>query len=68
MKRLGLLSVTALTAAVTGYLLYTAISPASARREVSRSVQAVSFSQDPAAQRWLRAQPRHWRDCMLNHQ
>lgn len=68
MKRHGLLSVTALAIALCGYLLSTAAKPASSKpAAATRTVQAVSFTQDPAAQRWLRHQPRHWREVMLNH-
>jgi hypothetical protein len=65
MKRHGLMSATALAIALTGYVLSTAATPASPRRPVVPTCQAVSV-QDPP-QRWLRAEPRHWRDCVLSH-
>ena len=71
MNRHSLLVVTLLTLGLTGMLLLNVEgSPAMARRPAGNRLSATASRpanpcQDQAARQWLHAQPRHWRDCLL---
>ena len=75
MKRHALLIITALTVGLTGVmLLHAQGSPNSSRRSPSpchHDLSSLSKHHQPildqAAHRWLRGEPRHWRDCVLQH-
>jgi hypothetical protein len=75
MKRHGLLIVTGLTVGLTAMLLMNAQAPPGRahRSSLPRQRESTALATlpdpttDPAAQRWLRGEARHWRDWVLRH-
>jgi hypothetical protein len=74
MKRHALLIVTTLTLGLTGVMLLQAQGSSPSHRAHSpRHHESPGFSKshgpslDEAAHRWLRGEPKHWRDCLLQH-
>jgi len=70
MKNHALLIVTVLTLGVTGGMFLTVEGSTSASRRAAshntgRHARPANPCDDQAARSWLTAQPRHWRDCML---
>jgi hypothetical protein len=76
MKKHALLIITVVTVGLTGALLLHAEgSTSSSRHSISprhREPANLARPNDPpldqAARRWLRGEPKHWRDCMLQQQ